>query len=104
EGGELPGGAPAPAGEHREAHDEHQQDEHCDRGCLPHAGTSSSSGTGSARAASSTVGRPRRNVATTRPGRTRPRKGVFRPAVAIDTGSMVRLAAGSTRTTFAGAP
>src|SRR4051794_10794663 len=53
---------------------------------------------------SSTVGRPRRKVATTRAGSVRPANGVFRPRLALCLGSTVQRASGSTSTRLAGAP
>src|SRR5690606_21863894 len=53
---------------------------------------------------SSTVGWPRRKVATTRPGRVMPAYGVLRLRLASWVGSTVTRAAGSTRVRLAGAP
>src|SRR5690606_8388040 len=52
----------------------------------------------------STVGSPRRKVATTRPGSVRPAYGVLRLRLARAVGSTTHRAAGSTRVRFAGAP
>ena len=53
---------------------------------------------------SSTVGSPRRNVATTRPGSVRPAYGVLRLRLALSAGSTTQRAAGSTSVKLAGAP
>src|SRR5690606_22978733 len=53
---------------------------------------------------SSTVGSPRRNVATTRPGSVIPAYGVLRLRLASSLGATVHCAAGSTRVRLAGAP
>src|SRR5256886_2887170 len=53
---------------------------------------------------SSTVGTPRRNVATTRTGRVIPAYGVLRLREANPAGSTVQVAEGSTRVKLAGTP
>src|SRR3954447_7338793 len=53
---------------------------------------------------STTVGWPRRNVATTRAGSSRPAYGVLRLRLALSDGSTVQRASASMSTRFAGAP
>src|SRR5690606_1565534 len=88
----------SPPAKHREQ-DQHGQDDERRRRDpeVDHAPAS-------ARRASRWVGRPRRNVARTAPGSSRPRNGLFGLAVVCAAGSIVRRAAGSTSVRFAGSP